>query len=259
MTRYRILAALLGAIVLASCEKNAVQVLPTADLPGARIKFFNFGVNAPGVNFYANERKMTAISSGTGQEANTGVAYGAAGAGGFYTVIAPGQYTLAGKIAAATDKDVAISNLPATLEDGKAYSFYQSGFYNTTAKTVDAFIVEDAFVPEIDYSVAYVRFVHAISNANPMTLYARNTVDSTEVAVGAEVAYKSAGTFTALPAGVYDLRTRYAGVSTNAISRTGVSFLAGRVYTIGGRGDITVTSTTATNRPILGDPTAFNR
>lgn len=158
---------------------------------------------------------------------------------------------MAGKIAAATDKDLAISNLPATLEDGKSYSFYQSGFYDATAKSVDAFIVEDAFVPQIDYSVAYVRFVHAISNANPMTLYARNTTTGDSVAVGAEVSYKSAGAFTALPQGVYDLRTRYAGVSTNAISRTGVSFLAGRVYTIGARGDITVTSTTATNRPFL--------
>jgi hypothetical protein len=234
----------------------------TAPLPenSARVKFFNFGVNAPGVNFYANNTKVTAISSTTctvltdanrdlclttGAESTTGTVFGAAAAGGFYAAIDPGQYTLSGKIAAATDKDLAISNLPATLEEGKSYSFYQSGFYNTTAKTVDAFIVEDALVPQIDFAVAYVRFVHAISNANAMTLYAWHTVDSVEVAVGPEVAYKSAGAFTALPAGVYDLRNRYTGVSTNAITRTGVSFLAGRVYTVGARGDITVTSGTA--------------
>lgn len=254
MNRRASIAALLCAVVLSACDafdKNAVQEIAGPVPAGARIKFFNFGVNAPAVNFYANDRKMTAIASGSGQESNLGVAYGGVGAGGFYTAIAPGQYTLAGKIAAATDKDLAISNLPATLEDGKSYSFYQSGFYDATAKSVDAFIVEDAFVPQIDYSVAYVRFVHAISNANPMTLYARNTTTGDSVAVGAEVSYKSAGAFTALPQGVYDLRTRYAGVSTNAISRTGVSFLAGRVYTIGARGDITVTSTTATNRPFL--------
>jgi len=254
MNRHAPIAALLCAAVVSACDafdKNKIQDIAGPVPAGARIKFFNFGVNAPGVNFYANERKMTAISSGTQQEATTGVAYGGVGAGGFYTAIAPGQYTLAGKIAAAIDKDLAISNLPATLEDGNAYSFYQSGFYNTTAKTVDAFIVEDDFVPEIEYGVAYVRFVHAISNANPMTLYAWNTVDSTEVAVGAEMAYKSAGAFTALPAGFYDLRTRYAGLSTNAITRTGVSFLAGRTYTIGARGDITIISTTAINRPFL--------
>ena len=254
MSRRASIAALLSAAVLSACDafdKNAVQEIAGPVPAGARIKFFNFGVNAPAVNFYADDRKMTAIGSATGQEATTGVAYGGVGAGGFYSAIAPGPYTLAGKIAAATDKDLAISNLPAALEDGKSYSFYQSGFYNSTTKSVDAFIVEDGFAPQIDYAVAYVRFVHAISNANPMTLYARNTTTGDTVAVGAEVAYKAGGAFTALAGGVYDLSTRYAGVSTSAISRTGVSFVAGRVYTIGARGDITVTSTTATNRPFL--------
>lgn len=256
VTRPPAIAALLGVALLASCDwydENAGQDIAGPVPAGARIKFFNFGVNAPGVNFYANDRKMTAISSATGQESTNGVVYGGVGAGGFYTAIAPGQYTLAGKIAAAgTDKDRTISNVPTTLEEGKHYSFYQSGLYDGTTKTVDAFIVEDNFVPQIDYTVAYVRFVHAVFNANPMTLYALNTLDTTQVAaVGAEVTYKGAGAFTAVPAGVYDLRTRYTGVDAPAITRTGVSFLAGRIYTISARGDSTVTSTTATNRPFL--------
>ena len=69
--------------------------------------------------------------------------------------------------------------------------------------------------------------------------------------IGGAVAYKSGGAFTPLPNGVYDLATRTAGSATNAIVRTAVSFVAGRVYTIGARGDMTVTSTTATNRPFL--------
>ena len=252
MNRYGSLAVLLCAAALASCdyEKNAVQDI-TGALPSARIKFFNFGVNAPGVNFYANDTKMTAIFTATGTEATTGVVYGAVGAGGLYSGIAPGQYTLSGKIAAATDKDLAISTLPATIADGKNYSFYQSGLYNSTTKTVDAFIVEDPFPAEIDYSAARVRFVNAIYNANSMTLYAKNVETGVETVVGAAVAYKAAGAFTALPNGVYDLSTRYAGSATNAITRTAVSFVSGRVYTIGARGDITVTSATATNRPFL--------
>jgi hypothetical protein len=126
-----------------------------------------------------------------------------------------------------------------------------SGFYDAVAKTVDGFVVEDPFVAPTDFSVATVRFVNAISNANPMTLYAKHTTTLNEVAVGAAVAYKGAGAFTALPSGVYDLSTRYTDSTTNAISRTAVSFSGGRVYTIGARGDITVTSTTATNRPFL--------
>ena len=249
MKRYLSLAGLLCAAVLTSCDKNGVQVI-TAPPLAARIKFFNFGVNAPGVNFYANDTKMTAITSATGSEAVTGTVYGQVGAGGFYTGIASGQYTVAGKIAAATDKDLAISTVPVTIADGKFYSVYLSGFYDAAAKTVEGFVVEDP-VPALDYTVANVRFVNAISNSSPMALFAKNTVSAAETALGAAVAYKAAGAFTSLPEGVYDLNTRLTGSAANAISRTAVSFLAGRVYTIGARGDMTVVSSTATNRPFL--------
>lgn len=261
-----ILMLLLGAALSTACEKNAVQIIAEPSMGTARIKFFNFGVGAPGVNFYANDTKITAVSTTacailtdanrdlcttTGNESATGVNYGGVGSGGYYAAIVPGQYALAGKIAAATDKGLAISNLSAGLESGKLYSFYQSGFYDTGAKAVDAFVVEDPLPTEFDYSVAYVRFVHAITNANAMTLYARNTATAEELPVGGAVSYKGAGAFTALPPGTYDLGARYAGSATNAISRTAVPFTAGRVYTIGARGDITVVSTTATNRPFL--------
>ena len=255
MTRYSSIAALLFASVLAACGEKQVQEL-TGITPHARVRFFNFGVNAPSVNFYANETKMTAIASATGTESTNGVAYGGVGSGGSYSAIDPGQYMLTGKIAAATDKDLVISSVNTTIEDGKYYSFYMSGIYNATTKTVEGFVVEDNFPIPTDLTIATVRFVHAISNANPMTMYAKSTTATpTEVPVGAEVSYKGAGGFTTLPAGVYDLSTRYNGVATNAVARTGVSFLGGRVYTITARGDITVAPTTtgcaAANRTCL--------
>lgn len=246
----RSIALLLCAAALASCEKNGVQEI-AGTAPGSSIRFFNFGVNAPSVNFYANDTKVTAVSSTTGEESTNGTAYGAVGNAGFYSGLVPGQYTFTGKISAATDKDLAISSAAASLADGKYYSMYQSGFYNTTTKTVDAFVVEDAFPADIDYTVAYVRFVNAISNSSPMTMYAKNTETTAETAIGGDVAYQAAGTFTAIPGGVYDLATRTAGSATNAISRTAVSFSAGTVYTISARGDMTVVSTTAANRPFL--------
>lgn len=250
MNRYKALAALLCAAVLSSCDQNAVQEI-AGPAPGARVKFFNFGVNAPAVNFYAGDTKMTAISSTTQEESTSGVRYGGVGSGGYYSGIVPGQYTLSGKISATTDKDLIISQVSATIVDGQNYSYYMSGVYDTVTKTVGGFVVEDPYVEAFDHSVAYVRFVHAISNANPMTLYATDTTAAVVVTIGAEVAYMGAGAFTAVPNGVYNLGTRYAGVGTNAISRTLVSFVAGRVYTIGARGDITIVSTTATNRPFL--------
>ena len=251
MTRFRAFAALLCAAAFTACEKNAVQDL-TGPLPEAQIKFFNFGIGAPAVTFYANDTKMTAIYTVTGEESTVGTGYGGVAAGDYYTGIEPGQYTLSGRITAAADKGTPISTLPVTIEAGKRYSFYQSGVYDATTKTVDSFIVEDPFIDERDWSVAYVRFVNAIYNADPMTLQAKNR-DSTGavVTIGGPVAYKSAGEFVAVPNGVYDLSARYTGATTNAISRTSVSFVAGRVYTIAARGDITVTSTSASNRPFL--------
>ncbi len=249
MKRHLGFAGLLFAASLSACDKNGVQDITTAP-PASRVKFFNFGVGTPSVNFYANDTKLTAIVSTTGAESALGVGQGAAGSGGYYNGIAPGQYTLTGKIAATTDKDLPISNLSATIADGKFYSYYISGIYNSTAKTADAFVVEDP-LPAVDYTVAYVRFVNAISNSSPMVLSAKSTASGVVVPLGAAVAYKSAGVFTALPGGVYDISTRVTGASTDAITRTAVSFFPGIVYTIGARGDITVGGTTSANRPLL--------
>ena len=256
MNRHLLLAGLLSAAALAACDKNTVQQLPLAPVPSARIMFFNYGVGnpEPQVNFYANETKMTAVSSATGTEATTGVAYGAVGNGGLYSALEPGQYSLTGRIAATTDKDLPIDTLNATIADGKFYSFFLTGFYNTTTKKADAFIVEDPIPASVDYTVASVRLVHASPNANPLTLYARlngDTVTADWVAVGTAVAYKSAGAFATIAPGVYDLGARFTGATANKFTVTGVSLIYGHVYTIGARGDTTVTSTTATNRPIL--------
>jgi len=260
MNRSRSLAALLSVALLSACGDNAVQKITTA-LPGSAIRFYNFGVCGttptattscmPSVNFYANDTKMTAISSTTGAESSLGTAYTAVGNNGLYSGITPGQYTISGRMSAAgADKDVPVSNTPVTIVDGKIYTYYLSGFYNTAAKTVDSFITEDA-LPAIDFSVSSVRFVNAIANANPMTLYAKNTTTGTETAIGGEMAYKGAGAFVSLAPGTYDLSTRYAGSSTNAIARTAVAFTPAKVYTVTARGDITITSTTAINRPFL--------
>lgn len=256
----RVAALLLAAALFAACDKNTVQELPFEPLLGTRVKFFNFGVNAPQVNFYADQQKMTAVQSGTGNEATTGVAYGGVGNGNSYSQIAPGAHTLTGRIAAATDKDLPIATVNATIADGKYYSFYMSGFYNTTTKTVDAFVLEDPVGPPADYSMAYVRFVNTISNAtNPLILYAKYTTgDTTKVdTLTAGVAYKGASTFATLPTGVYNLFARYQDSTANKIARAGVSFLGGKLYTVGARGDITITSTTATNRPFLDNTTNY--
>lgn len=264
MTTYlnacRMAAIVLAATLFAACDKNSVQDLPLEPLLAARVKFFNFGVNAPGVNFYADQQKMTAVQSGTGTEATTGVAYGGVGNGNSYSQLTSGAHTLTGRIAAATDKDLVVATVTGPLDDGKYYSFYMSGFYNTTTKAVDAFLVEDPVSPPTDFTMAYIRFVNTMSNAaNPLRLYAKSTTgDTTAVdTLTAGVAYQAATGFVTVPAGIYNLFARYQDSTADKISRTGVTFLGGHMYTIGARGDMTVTSTTATNRPFLDNTTSW--
>jgi hypothetical protein len=265
MNKYKSLALLsLSVAALFACDKNGVQEITTPVI-GARVKFFNFGVTAPAVNFYANAQKMTAISSAacqppqdtttvcrtTGNESTTGTGYGAAGDGALYTQVAAGQATLSGKIAAATDKDLAIASVAATLEDGKFYSYFISGIYDATTKKVDAFVVEDPIPTITDFTQAYVRLVNAVSNSPAMTLFAKSTVTGNEGAVGATVAYKAAGTFVAIPAGVYDLNTRTSGSTANVATLAAASFVANHVYTVTVRGD--PASTVTANRPALSN------
>lgn len=256
------LLMILLATATSACEKNAVQVLDDPNAGnGANVKFFNFAVGSPAVNFYAADKKVTAVSAvgcyllddanreaclSTGIESTAGVAYGGAGNGAsaWYSDVAPGQATITGKIAAATDKNLAISNVQTNLQAGKFYSFYQSGIYDTATKTADGFIVEDVLPPR-EFGVAYVRFVNASSTTEPMTLFAKSRTTGEEVAVGGLVAYKSAGVFTSLPVGSYDLTARTAGSSTNVFSRTAVSFTSGRAYTIAARGNTATSSTMA--------------
>jgi hypothetical protein len=194
------------------------------------------------VNFYANDAKMTAISSATGVESNLGVNYGGVAAGGLYLAIPAGQHTISGRIAGAVDKDLPIATLPATFAPGKAYSYYISGIYDAGAKRVESFIVEDNMPATFDYSGAHVRFVHAVSNANPMTLTIVERSDGTSAVIGGSVPYRSGGEFVKVPAGAYDLTTRYATGAT-AMTRANVTFAAGRVYTITARGNISTAST----------------
>lgn len=267
MRLHRSFTALLGLVALAACEKNAVRDI-TAPLPAARIMFFNFAVNAPSVHLYAGDTKVTATTFSAcsnaanppvtsndslcltaGRQSAAGVGYGGVGSGGLYSGVSAGARALNARLA--SDQATVVASSQATIQEGKHYSYYTSGFYNSTTKSADGFLVEDNLSPTINWNVAAVRFVNAISNSQPMTLYAKNTETGEQIAVGGTVAYKSAGEFVQLAPGSYDLSTRTSATGAGLVVRTGVSFEPGRTYTIGARGDMTVTSATATNRPFL--------
>jgi hypothetical protein len=252
---------LVAAAAVTACDENAVQLIAGPQAGGANVKFFNFAVGSPAVNFYINDAKVTAISSTTcavitdanreqctttGLESTSGVAYGGAGNGAsaWYSDVKPGQLNLQAKIAAATDKDLTIANLQANVAAGKFYSYYMSGIYNTTTKTADSFVLEDV-LPPVDFTAAYVRFVHASANPGPLTLILTDRTTQEVTTIATAIAYKDGSAFVKVPVGSYDLAARIPGATTNVISRTAVSFFAGRIYTITARGNPAVASTLA--------------
>jgi hypothetical protein len=252
-----ITAILLLSAIFFSCEKDGIHEIETTPTDaGAQIKFFNFGVNAPSINFYANDQKITATLSSTGAEAAAGVNYGSVFPSANYILLSPGAYTIKGIVSstAAANPNVQVAKLDTNIEQGKFYSYYTSGIFDATAKTIEGFILED-IIPAPSATAAHVRFVNAIGNAaSGFDLIAKNTTTLTETVVAKNVGYKTGSTFTEVPNGVYELYVRYPGEAANIITRNGtqvVSFIAGRAYTISSRGDMTVTGATATNRPSL--------
>lgn len=270
MHTHRSLSALLCATLLSSCsvfDEEAVQLLPTVptELTTSRIKFHNFAPSAVSVNFFANDVKMTAVSATTctpmpttepqktqcvqaGIESATGTAYGGLASGERYLSISPGTYTLTSKRASF---DTVVSTLSQTIDANKYYSFFMSGIYSATGNPrADAFVVEDPIpAGEIDFTVAHVRFVNAISNGTAdMNLFLTNSATppvETQL-TATPVAYKGASAFVAVPAGVYSARIAYTGTGTNVFApRTGLSLVGGRVYTITARGSTATASTLA--------------
>ncbi|MBA4070366.1 MAG: hypothetical protein C0497_00790 [Gemmatimonas sp.] len=255
---------LLSATALSSCGEEAFPDI-TGPMAESRIKFFNFSVGAPGVYFYANNNKVAGITGTvvidaatgivtSGAESVTGITYpatstsdGGVTAGGYYSAIAPGSYDLAAKLADTTQRATVVSTLSTAIASGKYYSYYLSGAYNTATKSAEAFIVEDNFPVNMDWTQAYVRFVNASPTSAPLSLYAKLQATGVEGRLGENVAYKTAGAFLSVPTAVYDLTARDANGVTK-VTRTAVSFSAGRVYTITLRGTTTLALNNTTNR-----------
>ncbi len=258
MKKLNIITSILLLFTLfAACKKDGIHEVETSTTDnGAQIKFFNFGVSAPSINFYANDQKVSATLSGTGTEAAAGVNYGSVFPITNYVLLTAGNYTFKGVIpsTAAADSGAVVATITGNLENGKSYSLYTGGLYNATAKQVEGFVVEDK-IPAASATAAHVRFVNTISNATAgFDLVAKNTTTAAEIVIASNIGYKAASTFVEVPNGIYEVYARYPGNAANVISRNGtsnVSFIAGRAYTISSRGDMTVNSATAVNRPFL--------
>lgn len=258
MKKLASIAVLLCATVLASCGEATFPDI-TGPLAESRIKFFNFSVGAPGVYFYANNTKAAGIGAASvvidaktgvvtsSLESITGTIYGGVTAGGNYSAITPGSYALKAQLADTLLRSTVVSTVTTNIASGKYYSYYMSGAYDAVTKTAEAFIVEDNVPATVNWSQALVRFVNASPTSAPLTLFGTNTTTATpQAAIGGITAYKGGSAFVPVATGSYNLDARdAAGVSR--ITRTAVSFSAGRVYTITVRGTTTLFLDNTTN------------
>ncbi len=246
-TNYNFLILILSAFFFSSCEKTAVQQID-APPSGAFVRAYNFAVSGPSINFYIDNTKISATTSATGVEANTGVAYAGIFPANNSYLVQPtvGNVNFITKLPStvATDGGRVIASIPATVEKGKYYSFFTSGIYNATAKTTDGFVLEDV-IPAIDTGFAYVRFVNTISNTTTgFNMTGVHTVTNEQVAFAGVTPYKGATAFLKVPGGVYNLTSVSTGSTTYTITRNAVSFAKGFVYTIATRGNVTVAGNT---------------
>jgi hypothetical protein len=234
---FNILILSLIAVAFYACEKNTFQVIDTKEFNGPFLRGYNFAASGPTVNVYVNDVKVTAIGSTTGKEATAGIAaYGVFPTTNSYVnLTSNGTVTVKSVVpsTATTNPGVVTATLNSDLQQGKYYSFFTAGVYNSTTKTTDAVILEDK-IPALDTAAAYIRFVNLVPNQpNGYNLVITNRATLQSINISPTILFKAATDFVKVPAGIYDLRatTVNAGVST-FINRTELTVSKSYVYSL---------------------------
>lgn len=240
-------------LLFAGCEKiKVVDRAAEAELVGARVRLYNFAIGGVTVNFYSNETKISAVASSTQSEAITGTNFGGTFPNNQYALAPVGNRSILAVTPKnlTTNGNITIATIPGNFLEGKYYSVFTCGIYNTLDKTSEGFMVEDNFPIELDATSAYIRIVNPCPNSNiRLVLQKTQTVGGVktvleEVEVGNGIEYKKASSFVKIPPGAWELLATDLTTSKTAV-RAATSFLKERVYTIALRGNI-VTGTPAT-------------
>jgi hypothetical protein len=238
-------------IMIAACKKNAVVDI-TTPYSGGQFKYYNFAINAPTVNFYANSSKTAATASASGLEAAAGTLYGGVtptrgyalapvGTGVVFKAIT--SSTMPVVVATGQGPSIEIASVTQDVVEGKNYSFYTSGIYDYATKKSDAFIIEDN-LPAPDTSISYIRLVNPGHNTSTLSLELTQTINVvggtpivTVTTPITGIAYKTASAYIPVKQGSYTLRLIDAA-SGKVVSRTATSFFKERLYTFTLRGNL---------------------
>ncbi|GAB3554556.1 DUF4397 domain-containing protein [Spirosoma fluminis] len=239
-----VMASLLGW----SCERNTLTVPSTPVPAGARIKLVHAAPDAPGVNLFINNEKISAaiptgaISTSAGTGTPAPITFGSTfpGVSANYAIVTSGQVSVSLTAPATTTatSPTTVYAQSLTLDDNKYYSLLLMG----TGPQPEVQLLNDDFSSATDPNKFYVRFVNLIPGA---TAYDLLLSDGTKLV--SNVTYKTVSPFVGV-----DIKNnasflfRVAGATANvttALTYTGTT--SGRVLTVFAQGVVGKTGTQA--------------
>lgn len=214
-----------------------------------QVRFYNFVMNGPTVNFYANGVKSTGITSTTGKEAANGVGWGGTHPNIGYVEIPAGNNVT---IESITPKNMLIptnninnyeggivtsSLVIPKIEPLKQYSVYLSGYWDKINKNSKSFYIKDE-MPGVDTASVFMRFVNSgVEEAGDLkfVVTSRDTLVGT-IVIDEKIPYGTASKFVAVPYGTYNLKVYT--TKGDSLIRNGIVLNPDRVHTFALRGNI---------------------
>ncbi|MCF4100613.1 DUF4397 domain-containing protein [Gillisia sp. M10.2A] len=240
----KILILFAVSLLFNACEENAIPELtePVSE-EATYVKFFFHVENAPSVNFYFDDQKVSAVGSSSADEVQ-GNSYGSVFPSNAYALIPSGDFNvnardLEGNVIASTN---------ASFAADKNYSAYLVG----TTDSYEVFVMEDQLPPS-DRVKIFWRFVNTMANMPfSVDVYAiKAAVPETDdspaqavqvISLGNGLAFKQGGDYTELEPGNYTFKVFESGsdydpeTSTPYIQNTVNVASKGRVYSTQIRG-----------------------
>ncbi|CAM3702715.1 DUF4397 domain-containing protein [Pontibacter korlensis] len=252
---YKSFVVLAAGLMLGACEENAIEDYNEPVTSGAFVKFAHTAADAPMVNFYLDNAKITALAANSAGE-EQGLSYATISvfpASYGYANVPAGSHNLQAISPATTGAGVVASS-SVNFEEGEHYTTFLVG----ETGAFEAFVVEDE-LPAENYAQTHVRFVNVLKHAPAafdaeIVRTATSETPETRTSLGNDVAFKGNTAYVAIePQGSYLVELKTVDEEGEEVTLKSASFspVAGRVYTLFLRGNAdgsTVSSTLIRDR-----------
>ncbi len=227
-----VLAFVAATFFLATGCKEEETVTPDT----ASVNVIHASPNAPGVDLYVDNVKQN--SSALSFPDNTG-----------YLSVIAGTRNIKVKVNPSTTSSAAVieANLP--LAKNTSYSV----FAIDSVSKISALVTTDDLTAPAS-GKAHVRFIHLSPNAPAVDVSVSGQAAGAGLFTNRSFNKSITATqqaFTSVDAGTYDLEVRVAGTTTVALSLPGVTFTAGKIYTVFAKGFLGGSGTQALGAGII--------